>query len=419
LCIEGNEVGSLLSALRRGSLMTRDSIGRGTSIKKLKRRAKELRGTHGMPLSQALECAAIEAGFQNYHSAVSSLAKTRGSSEDTQFALAEKALQSMAAFAADEGHFDRMSEALWEIYAEQAGARSPTARPGLAEYALAIYASRDETATKLLATWLEVALADPALDAPPFGVNVGLRLDGGNRNQSPRACVIADVGPLANHAVKSLDSMGVGNPKIEFDPVALLALRPAPRGTMISDWWSVVQTACGNAEQRLNGGAPLNRTGRRPPDMGTGTGANYLLLGRATATPAEPGLLEKALEEVCWDGISVFGTTSRSPVELSPVELGGADILLSTLYASEVNEVASWLAMQVDALWRSSNVELRMVVRPGDLESSVMIEASLPNDSRVPVRTRRLPMGSHLFPCYLYAGLHRAFGDSVTYTVGD
>jgi hypothetical protein len=55
-----------------------------------------------------LACAAIEAGFPNYDTAVRSLTKTAELSEEQPLALTEKAMQSIAGFIADESQFDRI-----------------------------------------------------------------------------------------------------------------------------------------------------------------------------------------------------------------------------------------------------------------------------------------------------------------------
>lgn len=396
--------------------MKRDSVARDTSIKKLKLRARELRISRRVPLAQALEIAATEAGFPDYHTALKSLSPQPAASNDDQFEQARRALQAINAFVARGSQYDPMSKALAEIYFARPGARAAIPNPGLAEYALATLASKDQAATKVLSLWLATALTDTELDAPRFGVNVVLGLEAGAVEQRPRSCVIGNWATLAEHAKQSLRSLGISSPKIDLSPVALLAIQPEHRGTLLSDWFAVLHPACADAQQRLDGGPALNWSGGRPPDSGTGAGANYVLFGRATSRPTAAARLERALEEVQWDGVSVVALAHGGPVQLMPRQLAAADGLMWWLYAPQVDAVSEFLEdLSSEPRFTLQENHLRMVVTPGEMDSHVQIEAVLSDDDPGNGRTRTVTLGDVRFPCYLYAALRGAFGDVVAY----
>lgn len=391
--------------------MSRDEEARPISIKRLKRRARELRDNRAIPLAQALESAAKEAGFQSYHHAVTVLQPRRSSNKDHEIRLAQTAMGRMLAFANDESQYDAMAQALTEIYF------GPTR--SLAEYALSQIAIRHPDAVVVLSQWMGAALCDPDLESPRFGTNVALALRAGETKHRPHACAIKDVRTLEALVEEALVDFSC---KVALSPVAMLATRP-DEGSWIADWIQLTHTACRDAQARLGGDGTLRPTVGLPPSTGTATGADYIIFGRATTSPSFPGSVENALRQLSFNCAPIQGLTSAGPEELHLVEAGTADMLVSRLYQREVDQVVDfWRHVRDDEQRTSSNdlqhMDLGIAVRPDGTSHLVDVVVRVPDGPGNPPRRRVRQLGQQQFPAYLAFALICAFG-TITCEVND
>ena len=387
--------------------MSRDEETRPISIKRLKRRARELRYSRAIPLAQALESAAKEAGFQTYHHAVTALQPRRSSDQDHEIKLAETAMRRILAFAADHSQYNAMANALTEIYFGPS--RS------LAEYALAQIATRHPDAVVVLSQWMGAALCDPDLESPRFGINVALSVRAGESRHRPLACAIRDVRTLEARVEEALVDLPC---KVALSPVAMLATRP-DEGSWIADWMKLTHTACRQAQDWLGRDVTLRPTIGVPRSTGTATGSDYIILGRATTKASFRGTFENALRQLSFNCAPIQALTSAGPEELHPVEVGTADMLVSRLYQQEIDQVSEfWRHVRDDEQRASSNdiehMDLGIAVRPDGTSHLVDVVVRVPDGPGNPARRRVRQLARQQFPVYLAFALISAFG-SVTY----
>lgn len=391
--------------------MSRDEESRPISIKRLKRRARELRGSRAIPLAQALESAAKEAGFQTYHHAVTVLQPRRSSNRDQEIALAQTAMGRILAFAKDQSQYDAMANALTEIYFGPS--RS------LAEYALAQIATQHPDAVFVLSQWMGAALCDPDLESPRFGINVALAVRAGGSRHRPLACAIKDIRSLEALVEDALLDFPC---KVALSPVAMLATRP-DEGSWIADWMKLTHTACRQAQSWLGCDVTIRPTVGVPPSTSMATGSDYIILGRATTKASLRGTFENALRQLSFNCAPIHGLTSAGPEELHPVEAGTADMLLSRLYQREIDQVSDFCRhVRDDEQLASANdlehMDLGIAVRPAGTSHLVDVVVRVPDGPGNPSPRRVRELGQQLFPVYLAFALISAFG-AITYEAND
>lgn len=390
--------------------MKRDEASRSTSIKALKRRAREIRAAKDVPLGKALDLASVEAGFENYHEALRSLAGSAGDSDASGLKLADQAFQAIARFASEERGFDRMSRALAAIYNGK--------DQGFSEYALAVHAGLDAGVSGLLVQWLGTAFNSAQLDGARFETNVAMILHAGPYGKRPIACAVDGFVELAKRVERLLNVRGV---KVGFSPLAMLLSRLEPGGFM-SEWMHVVHDACPLAGHIADGTVVLDRGAKEVPFFGESEGAYYVLLGRASAPMSKQGELEHALMEcAALNGLSCTGETSEGKVELSFEDFGTADSLVAWLYAAEMAEVSSFVqrVLEEEQVQTSqATLGLRVWERnpsrgntaESGLERRVDAVVYLPDDVGRVGRYSSIELGSYLFPSYLHLAVQTAFG---------
>lgn len=380
--------------------MKAEQANRGTSIKQLKRRAREIRDAQGISLSQALEQASKEAGFEHYHAALQVLDTTPKVPKppgEKDLLKAEATCQAIAAYVDDERNFDAMSKALSEIYYGK--------DRSLSEFALAFHAARDNEVSTVLGQWLGTALTNVDLDGPRFGTNIALILQAGDEEERPIACAIDGARALGQQIQLSL---GVRGARVSFAPLALLVGRMED-GATLAEWLHVVHDQARLAPAIANGEIVLKRRGA-PPAIGSGKGAHYVLFGRANAPMDSQDALDEALSEAACKGLRIAGETSDGAVDLVAVDLGAADLVMPWLYSAEMQRVASFVEdVTEEAGVRVRDLTLGLEVHDGEMERRVDIAVQVHDDDGRSTGKRLLDLGKFTFPTYLHLAMRKAF----------